>query len=462
MHRICSFVPPPVPLAATQLGSIEQSIRDLSRRRLILANPNPRSRAEMARCLRGIGMDVRETDNLPETLAQLQNQPAELLTLDIDLPGGDLAKTIRALSSKRPPATATFNPAVDIAPTRILLTCSPRTPRERLLPVITPAISAVLLAPCRPELMIDRLARALAQGHAPATATNEHPNVSTIPDLNSVLEHLVFCPYHDSPVPSRRFALRVGKIEVVPDFFDIPTYTKPLPSADHVDYHRLAVTVCPNCLFASIDPANFIVPGSKSDAAAAAKVTPAARYAIVSRVHQRRQSIGELDPAFFSHQRSLTDAVRSYELALQCSTALASQSHLPASNDLLRRGNCHLRIAHVQKTLDSPHDERDNHISHASRLLREAFSSIPESALPRNVYQVVATSIYHGDDRLAHQYLSTLATFRKSAPNPTLREQLDHYFTKSSLAWENRENHRKQSPTTPTPTAPIPFLTQAA
>jgi CheY-like chemotaxis protein len=452
----------------SQSVSIEQSIRELKGRKLLLADPASRIRAEMARCLRGVGMEVREAATVPEALAELERFAPDLICIDVDLPGGELGPLIRHLGQRKSPIVSTTSARPSLA---IVLTCSARTPRERLVTLITPAVCAVIVSPCRPETMIDRLARVVpgARGSEATGPQHSEPSaVVAVPGLNSVLEHRVYCPFHDNPVESRRFSLRVGKIETEPDFFDVPRYVRAVPGADPVDFHRLAVTVCPECLFASIDPNLFITPtprgpgGSSAGAgqSLASKLPSAARFAIMSRACQRRQAVGDLPAEFFTSARSLEDAVRSYRLALHCSAALGGPSRTSPPEELVRQGNYHLRLAHVQQSLGQNDSDRDKHIDHASRLLQEAFGSLPEASIPRSVYQVVATCIYKNEDRVAHQYLSKLAQLRKQTTDPHLCEQFNHYLGRCSRAWEDRELHRRVAPV-PTEAA-VPFLEKAA
>lgn len=444
--------------------SIEQSIRLLDRKRLVLADPAVRPRAEMARYLRSIGMEVREAGTLAEALTELRSFGPALIAFDIDLPGAgaaELARAVRLASERRILATPASDPLpTSILPTRtlVLLTCNARTPKPRLLAAITPAVAGVIVTPCRPETMIQRLARVLDQPTTVASASDERPAVSTVATNNSLLQHRVLCPFHDTPVEARRYSLRMGKMESALNFFDVPVYTKPIGNADPVDFHRLCVTVCPECLFASPDPAHFlpVVPASRSAQKPATHPahSPQARLAVMANTADRQRLAGALRESFFTEHRAPEDAVIAYQLAIASSQALLHTSATSPGDELVRQGNYHLRIAHLQET------HRDaattDHIEHAAKLLREAFSTLPESALPRNIYQVVATGIYLGEDREAHQYLGQLAKLRQQTTDPSARQLIDRYLVRGARAWEDRDHHRR-----PPAAAKIPF-TQGA
>lgn len=440
--------------------SIEQSIRLLDRKRLVLADPAVRPRAEMARYLRSIGMDVREAGTLPEALTELRSFGPALIAFDIDLPGAspaELARAIQLASERRVLSTPTTDPLpTAIFPTRtlVLLTCNARTPKPRLLAAITPAIVGVIVTPCRPETMIQRLARVLDQPAALTSASDERPAVSTVATNNSLLQHRVLCPFHDTPVEARRYSLRMGKMESTLNFFDVPVYTKPIGNADPIDFHRLCVTVCPECLFASPDPAHFlpVVPASKSAPKVAPHPahSPQARLAIMAATAERQRLAGTLRESFFTEHRDPEDAALAYQLAIASSQALLNISATKPGEELVRQGNYHLRIAHLHE--NTPTSAATDHIEHAAKLLRDAFSTLPESALPRNIYQVVATGIYLGQDREAHQYLGQLAKLRQQTADPSARQLIDRYLVRGARAWEERDNHRR-----PPPAANIPF-----
>lgn len=439
--------------------AIEQSIKTLFKRKLVLADPNSRTRGEMARYLRSVGAEVFEAQSVPEACDLVRAQVPALVVFDLDLTG-DVGRLLHVIAEKR-------NGAV----VKALLTCRARTSKARLVPVVglgsaSGVLGGILLTPCRPEAMIEKAAMVLdsvtsAKAAAHAAAELEAA-VSVVEGNNSLLSQRVLCPFHEEEVRARRFALRINHIEMEPDFFDVPVYTKAVGRADYVNYHHLCVTVCPECLFASADPGHFAMPHDKRHVMRT--LTHTAKYAIASRAHQRRELVGAIDEDFFSDKRGASGAIKSLELALQCSETLHRVAKHVYTDELVRQGNYHLRIALLQKQGGGSSALRDEHIDRASRLLKEAFPSLPESGLPRNLYQVVATSIYMGEDKEAHQYLTQLSRLSRTSRDPSLRTSMDRYLGRSTNAWENRqENRRVVVPSlAPVPFLNAPFVAQAA
>ncbi len=406
---------------------IDQAIKHLAGKKLLLADPNAKYRAQIARYLRSVGMEVSEANDADEACDLLTVVAPSLASVDIDLPG-DVRRCLLAAGESHGREAA-----------RVLMTCRARTPREKLLAAIVPCVGAAAVTPCRPELMIEKLATLLAPPQA------EHPidnPISLVPGNNSLLLQQVLCPFHEAQVPARRYALRMNRVESEQNFFDVPVYTHAIGHADYVNYNQLCVTVCPECMFASADPAHFLASGRRQHNA---PIAAAARFAIISKMHQRRELAGgELAESFFNEQRSSEQAIKSFELAIHCSVALHAASPRIYAQEPVRQGNYHLRIALLQEQLGRPLSARDLHIERAAQILKEAFPSIAEADIPRSVYQVVATSIYMGNDRDAHTYLTQLARYSRSTRDPIIKQAMDRYLYRSAKAWENREHHRRR------------------
>jgi len=64
-----------------------------------------------------------------------------------------------------------------------------------------------------------------------------------------------------------------------------------------------------------------------------------ARCAVISRAHQRRELVGDLDETFFDETRSHEGAIKSYELALHSSSALHGAGRHVFTDELVRQGN---------------------------------------------------------------------------------------------------------------------------
>lgn len=420
---------------------IDQAIKVLGGRKLVLADHSAKYRSQIARYLRSIGLEVAEANNAQEACDLLTVMSPDLVSIDIDLPG-DVRRCILE-AGEMPGSNGSAH---------VLLTCRPRTPREKLLAAITPAVGAAVVTPCRPELMIEKLALLVA----PPKSENPIDNpISIVPGNNSLLLQQVLCPFHEQHVPTRRFSLRMNRVESEPNFFDVPVYTHAIGQADYVNYNQLCVTACPECLFASADPSHFMASGRRGHAPST--FSPSARYAINSKIHQRKEILGgEAPESFFSEGRTSEQAIKSFELALHCSLSLHSSSPRQYAQEPIRQGNYHLRIALLQEQLGKPVSARDAHIERAAEILKDAFPSLSEADIPRSVYQVVATSIYMGNDKDAHTYLGQLARFSRTARDPMLKQSMDRYLYRSAKAWENREYHRRK-PDVVQPMAP--FLT---
>lgn len=456
--------------------TIDVAVRLLARQRLVLADGECRRRGEMGRYLRSVGVEVREAGTLAEAVEAVRDSGPAVLVLDIDIPGAEspaeLVRAVRFAAERRVVVPASDDrAALPFQPgrTMVLYTCSAYTSRKRLLALLTPEISGVIVVPCRPELLILRVASLLDRTSSATSAGGSA--VTVAPGNSSLLQHRVLCPYHDKPVEARRFSLRMGKMEASVNFFDIPVYTRPVGNAEPVDFHRVGVTVCPVCLFASVEAGAFLpvaVHGrSAPRASSGAALSPTARLAVMSSARERRELAGALDESFFSESRSAPEAVVAHRLAIESTRTLLEAGVWNPAEASLRLANGHLRLAHVRESAGEPELAGTN-IEHASRQLREAFATLPEPAIPRAVYQVVATGIYLHQDRDIHPYLSQLSKRKNSFRDPANRQLAERYLTRSMRAWEEREQHRRpvvpgvEVSDSPALACGVPFIQRAA
>jgi len=67
-------------------------------------------------------------------------------------------------------------------------------------------------------------------------------------------------------------------------------------------------------------------------------IPPSARCAVISRAHQRRELVGDLDETFLDETRSHEGAIKSYELALHSSSALHGAGRHVFTDELVAPG----------------------------------------------------------------------------------------------------------------------------
>ncbi len=397
---------------------------------MVLAESNPRLRGETARFLRAADLHVHEAATLPETLDLIKRHKPEVICYDIDLPGGDVLQLIKTLPSVGQPLPG------------VVLTCKPTADRRRLQAAAQAGVRTIVVVPCRIELLLQRISLTVnmlaARGNRPATV-NDVFAMTRVEGNSSLLQQGMLCPFHESRKHINRFVLRAGKMESEPDFFDVPIYTKPARGADYVNYNQLAVTVCPECGFATLNPDYFIAPGDRKQKPP--QFDSATRAAIAAGADQRRKIIESMDASFLTHNRSARDAVTTYELAISCAQAMHNASPHTFTPELLRLGNYHLRIASLRKLLGAPPEEAAADIRAAYETLKQSYTVTQGPGLMKNTYQLIAAAIYFGDDRAANQYLMRLREMAKTTTGPD-QNVAQRYLNRSQKAWEDRDMHR--------------------
>ncbi len=358
-----------------------------------------------------------------------------VLMLDVSMPGVDWRACVRILARCR-----------ETRPVKVVLICPPEYDRTRCDSMKADGAFAVLLRPLKRAAISEVAAKAVSESDAErerlAAAMVKRPPVArAVESNNSLLKRQVVCPFHEDAVPFDRYTLRNGKIVTENNFFDLPVYKSPARGADFVNYHPLAVIVCPRCWFASVHAAYFQDPNEPK--AHYHPVTPATAEAIRAAAVERRHVAATLPAEFYTERRTLPQAVKAYELAIACSNILLERNRYSLTVELARIGNAQLRLAHLKELANAPVESIDGHYREAMDALAQAFFRIDGPSVYKIAYQMIALGIHFGEDKNAYQYLNLMI---RSDRDPALpkdeRGALQRYLPRCQRAWEDRGMHR--------------------
>jgi CheY-like chemotaxis protein len=387
------------------------------------------------------GLAVRACPTGQDLIEMAKQSAPDLLLVDVDWPV-ELPSLCRIL--------ARFHA------TRALLTvlvCPANIERHRLEKLQALGVFAILPRP----LTYSRLATVCTQAVRHAGFLREQFGIAPpaeqtttrhVESNSSLLIHQVRCPFHDEPTPVDRYVLRSGKIETEMSFFDIPIYKSATRGADYVDFNLLAVTVCPQCLFASNDPAHFIDPAEKS--IKPVEWTPATRNAVAGRTAVRKSLAPGLESSFFTEARDAQQALVAYALAIDSAKTVYEHNKYAMPIELLRLANHHLRLMHLHEMLKSPVAKLEEHAREAGEWLKKAFPLLEGAGLYKTVYQLVAVALWTGEDKAAHQYMSRLAELERDATVPKEEKaHIERFHSRCKTAWEDRDLHRSPAYTKP-------------
>jgi len=309
-------------------------------------------------------------------------------------------------------------------------------------------VFAVLIQPVSDKeltLVVDIAAGRSNEVRAKQRARNGRRTSLTFPveSNKSLLVRTIHCPFHDQPQPINRYILRSGMIITDTDFFDLPVYKSAARGTDFINFHQLNVIVCPRCLFSSNEPRYFRDPGEKSKPHVYNTPT---RVKLREMIGERQQIAGELTDSFFTEHRTLEQALVANQLVLSTSKHLYDCNRYTMPIELVRMGNCHLRLACLKKLRPGGADTTDlaSHYRAALDLLGHGFTTIEGAVLFKAVYQIVALAVTLGEDKIAYQYIARLNEMARegSVTDKDEKAAMERYHLRCQQAWEDRDYRR--------------------
>ena len=403
------------------------------RPRALVFEGNDRVRAVACEVLRREKFEVFPRKEVGDIVRLAKELLPAVLLLDVELPGIDPRTILGILSRCR-----------ETRPVRAILICSAEYDEARCASLKSQGAFGVLRRPLTRQAIIDLATAALKSSQEKrakldAALARRPPVARAVESTNSLLVRPILCPFHEDPVPFNRYTLRTGKIATESSFFDLTIYKSDAPGADFFNYHLCAAMVCPRCWFTSIHAAYFLDPAGGN----APVFNEATRRELREAAVARRPMAADLPADFYTEQRSIGQAIVSYELAIACSRILFERNRHSMAIELARIGNYHLRIAHLKELSAAPPEAIDVHYRDAMTSLAEAFTIVDGSRLFKIAYQVAALAIHFGQDKTAHQYLNVMIESERDKALPSdQRAGLMRYLPRCQRAWEDRDLHR--------------------
>lgn len=400
--------------------------------KIALAMRDPALRAQGNAVLSEHGASVTEITGLADVMYTVREAQPDLLLLDLDAPAGDLVSCVRVLH--RNPQTKG---------TAVVVAVPPGKDKTVLVELAQAGAVGILVKPLDWRHLLERLQQYVQKGNTAAHDPHAGEQGAThVPDNSSLLMHRLICPFHENGEPFWHYTLRAGKVATEMNFFDVPVYTEATKGSVYVNYHLLAVAVCPTCFFASNNPDYFQQPGNRR--ATPHSFDPATVVAMMASAPDRQKHAAGLSRQFVSAQRPMADALVAYDLAILTSRQLHHCNPHAFAIELARVGNYYLRKAVLMEKQPGVTVEAVREVyGKAVESLREAYVYLQGPAFYRNIYQLMAALIYLADDAGAYQYFSRFKELEQSPPAaPGERATMLRYSAQCQKAWEDREYHR--------------------
>jgi len=420
---------------STPLSAARTVTQAAGNHKILIANADCASAAELVVAASALGFHAGVCNDGSSLIEQTKKIIPDIVFIDTELPRTDAGSVIRVL--QRFPGTRAVV---------VILMVPSGTDTSKLARAQALGAFRVVSRTIHGQAMVDLLDE--AQEEAERLKHEHHASDDAkvcatrhVPGNNSLLARKISCPFHDSFVALDRFVLRTGRILTDQTFFDLPVYIHAAPKCDFINYHLLAVAVCPKCFFATNEPSYFHDPSEKK-----LKLhhhSQPTRDMMISRTAQRVAIASRISSGFFTEQRTVADALISYDLAISASEVILTCNRHALPLEHLRLANYHLRIAHLMELSKASAVDVKARAVLAMDGLKQAFLTLEGGGLLKATYQLVALTIALGDDKSAYQYITRLTELsHQPSANSDDCAAMERYLAKSKSAWENREAHR--------------------
>jgi len=262
-------------------------------------------------------------------------------------------------------------------------------------------------------------------------------------EQDPIFETAVNCPICGH-VGFVSYEQRAKSQQMVQTVFLVPVYTG-AKGFKTVDYTRLAVAVCPKCLFASPDRKNFNYASFTGNSEEKSSLNVGVILALKDKIEERKELLPKAldNPDYFKRERSTEVAIESYRLAMARAMV---EVELMQPYGYFKLGSYALKIAYIMKS-----DGQDE-----TEIYREAIGYFEKSFAKSEcqtdelemqvVYLIVTLYIKLGDFTQANSYLSCfskLITERQEAmkKNPSLNTHwIEKWQDRARFNWEERDN----------------------
>ncbi|MDR0305635.1 MAG: DUF2225 domain-containing protein [Chitinispirillales bacterium] len=258
-----------------------------------------------------------------------------------------------------------------------------------------------------------------------------------------IFETLVNCP-----VCGRnkivRYELRAKSQQMQQTVLLVPIYSG-AKGYKTADYTRDAVTVCPDCLFASPDKKDFCFPSVTGKGEEKSALPSSVISDLKGKTDDRKILLAPLTKFenYFKKPRTTDVVIDSYKLAMARAQA---EAWFEQPYSFFKLGSYALKIAHLQKAGKADDTET---LTEALRYFEEAYrkSNCPNEDIELQcLYTIIALKIRLNDYTSANSYLTAFSKLisernEEMKTKPNLNTNcIEKWQDKSRYLWEEREN----------------------
>lgn len=268
------------------------------------------------------------------------------------------------------------------------------------------------------------------------------------PDFSCLLGFFVSCrSCGNKDIPF--WQLRTRSLHANNNIFGIPVYDRAFGDVDFCDYNLFQISVCPNCLFAS----NQIDYFQRQDKAVGVSLFDANSFKAKWQggLGNRKKLVGKNDSWLFSGDRTLNQAIISYELAVHTHDQLGQ---LGDDEDYATHQRKSVSFMLTQAEMLMNKGERaiaEQILLKVKKRLEKAFPNMGREAGIRAAHLIVLISIYFKNLENVGDYLNYLNNYSRQYPvkagtkeskllNLAVRQTTEAWQSKDQWAYDSMRN----------------------
>lgn len=220
--------------------------------------------------------------------------------------------------------------------------------------------------------------------------------------LRGVFVQCYLCNQADIPF----YLMRARSMQMQANIFSIPSYTKPVPGKEFVDYNQIQVHICPKCLFASNDVGQFRrLDGENPDL-----IFDNGSFSKpwMEKLPVRQQMIKNHEKGLFGESRILPQALLSYDLAIHTVDELYA---FDGNVEHQRKAIAYLMFMGEILMMNGRRPEAEAKIQNALDRAVTIFSRLNNEASIRAALLISMVSLYFGNNAEVSKYMQFLAGY---------------------------------------------------
>lgn len=253
-----------------------------------------------------------------------------------------------------------------------------------------------------------------------------------------IYEIAVKCPACFTPVPYWDQKARALGSSL--DIFHMPSY-KPVGTFRAVDYNLIAVSICPQCFFASPDKKDFLGRDAARMREVPSRLQQGELAAILAVGDERTTMLEEsgLDVTFehvFTRERTPKAALFAYDLAIH-RAKIENQRSIAFS--LFKMAGYSLKQALIARTYKF---DEVPYLEHALEHYLKSFETSNATGLQyegQTLYEIIALSLRLGKIQEAGSFIAVLEKTKANAP-PPVDIPFVRWYNAARELWSDREN----------------------